>query len=145
MNFVVNCLQDFQFKSLDLADIKFLMSNLVVNGLHLEWIDIFILAGNEHASHANQMQIVDFFLSLHVLQISVLQVDSQKVGLVVTLEVSQHLNHPVRHSSPKLVGDTVVTETVRNVNLLLVHSQVSVDVNAQLIFHIQVLSIKISG
>ena len=58
------------------------------------------------------MQITDFSCFLLVLEVSVDKAHSEEECLVVTLEVSKHLDHPVDHSRTQCWRDFVSHEAV---------------------------------
>ncbi len=96
---VVDCLKDVELKLFDLFDGQFFVSNLLEDHLHFEWVDILVLARDKHRGHPDNVQIANLSPFLLVLKVSVKKRDGKEEGLVVTLKVGEHLDHPVNHAS----------------------------------------------
>ena len=58
------------------------------------------------------MQVADLSRFLFILKVSVNEADSEEEGLIITLEIGKHLNHPVYHSSTQGWRDFVPHKTV---------------------------------
>jgi hypothetical protein len=78
---------------------------------------------------------------LCILEVSILKVDSDEISLVITLKVCEYLDHPIGHSSSQIGCDLVISQAICRVYLLLVHSQVLVDVFKQFVINVDVLAL----
>ena len=121
------------------------MGNLLIDHLHLEWIDVLILGRNEHARDTNDVQVADL-PDLHlVLKVAVHQADRQEEGLVITLEVGEHLYVPVDHASTQGRRDLVPDQAVVREELLLKLLGIVQYRFSILSVHIDVLSFDVRG
>jgi hypothetical protein len=143
MDFVLNCLHDLKFESLNFVDFKFLVSDLLVNGFHLERVDVFELGSNKHTRDACDVQVADFLWSGCILQEAILKINCQEESLVIALKVCKHFNHPVDHSCSKSCCDLVSLQAVTCVVLLLEMSQVRINVLLQLVLDVDILALEV--
>lgn len=97
-NHVVDLFEDVELELLDVVDVELLVGDFLVDHLHLEGVDVLVLAGNEHAGNADDVEVADLARLRLVLEVAVHQAHGQEERLVVALEVRQHLNHPVDHA-----------------------------------------------
>lgn len=138
-NLVVNCLEVVQFERFDFLLGDLLVGNLLEDHLHLERIDIFVLRRDKHRRHAHYVQVSDLLRARLALKVPVQQTDGQEERLVLALEVSQHLDHPVDHAGAQSWRDFVTPETVVGQILSLELAHVQVDLTAVLHIHVNVL------
>ena len=142
---VVDGLQDIQLNCLDLLNCQLLVGDLLVDHLHLQREDVFVLGGHEHAGDSKDVQVRNLSRILLVLEVPVHQAHSQEEGLIVALEVSEDFNHPVNHSSSQNWGNFVLDETVSGQQLLFKFTNVQVDRFAIFYIDIDVLSLKLAS
>ena len=88
------------------------MGNLLIDHSHLQRVDVFVLARDEHASDADNVQVGDLPPFVLILKVAIQERDSQEEGLIVALKVCEHLNHPVDHASTQGWRDLVLDEAV---------------------------------
>ena len=75
---------------------------------------------------------------------TVQETDSQKEGLVLTLEISEHLDHPIDHPCSQTLCDFVSIQEVSRLILSLQLSQVLVDLFTILRLNVNVLPLQLS-
>ena len=95
------------------------MRNFLIDHLHFEWVNVFVLGRHEHASYSNYVQVTDLSNLRLVLKVAVHQTHSKEEGLIVALEVGQHLYIPVDHAGSQGRRDLVPDQTVVCGELLL--------------------------
>lgn len=86
------------------------------------------------------MQVPYLLLALAPKEVAVHEANGQEEGQVITLEVSQHLDHPVDHpgsEGPRHGG--VLAQTVCRQEFEFLLTKISIDVLRQLHAHVDVL------
>ena len=95
------------------------MSNLLIDHLHLERVNVFILGRHEHACYTNYVEVADLPDLGLVLEIAVHQTHSEEECLIIALEVGQYLYLPVDHACSQGWRDLVSDQTIVCGELLL--------------------------
>lgn len=105
---VVDLLQYVKFEGLDALNREFFVSDFFVDHLHFQRVDVLVLTGDEHSGHSHNVEVGDFLALTLVFEVAVQQTDGEEEGLVFTLEVGEHFNHPVYHAGSQVGSDLVV-------------------------------------
>ena len=79
------------------------MCYLFENSFHLKRINVFKLGSNKHAGDSSDMELTEHLLLRREFKVPVHKTHCQEESLVITLEVSEHLDHPVYHSCAQAV------------------------------------------
>ena len=102
------------------------MRDLVLHDSQPEWVDVLVLARDEHRRHADQVQLDGLqnlvLLAAH-LEVSVHQVHALEKRRLVATVVAQNLDHPVHHSCAHSLGYLVRAQVIR-VLFLVAHQRV---------------------
>ena len=94
------------------------MSYLFENSFHLKRINVFELGSNKHAGDPCDMELTEHLLLWCEFKVPVHKTHCEEESLVIALEVSEHLDHPVYHSCAQaLVYLRVVHKAIRSVIL----------------------------
>jgi hypothetical protein len=104
------------------------MSNFFEDHFHLEWVNIFILGGNEHGSDSNDVEVSHFSGVVLAFEEAVEDGDREEEGLVIALEVGKHFNHPVNHARAESWRYFVLYQTIMSVELNFQFSLVLVNI-----------------
>ena len=89
------------------------------------------------------MQLADLVRYIGLLKVAVHERDSEEEGLVLALEVGQHLDHPVDHASSQRGRDLVPGETVRGLTSELHLPLILVNLRKVFLFAVDVLPFEI--
>ena len=68
MNLVLDDAKDAQLEFFDSADVQLAVGNLLVNGFHLQRVDVFELGGDEHRSDSDDVQVGHLLSTRAVLE-----------------------------------------------------------------------------
>ena len=137
--------QDVELKRLDFLDRELLVRNLLVNHLHFQGVDVLVLARDEHASHTDDVQVGNLTPLRLVLEVAIKEAHCKEEGLVIALEVSKHLDHPVNHACSQRRRNLMPHQTVRRQMLLLQLAHVAHDRLTVLVVHVDVLALDLVG
>ena len=95
------------------------MSYFLEDLLHFQRLNIFKLGRDKHRSDSHNMQVTNLDrIGAHPEE-TVQKTDSQEESLVVTLEISEHLDHPVDHPCSETLCDFVSIQEVSGLILSL--------------------------
>ena len=142
---IVDRFEDVELEGFNVINCELAMGNLLKNHLHFQRVDVFVLARYEHGCHSNNVQITDLSRLLLSLEVAVEERGCQEECLVVTLEVSQHFNHPINHASSQSWRDFMPHQAILSEKLLFELPCVRHDRVTILIAHINVLSLDLIG
>lgn len=120
------------------------MTDFVKHSLHFQWKDVLVLGCQEYAGDSDQVEVQGTQNLRVILEVPVHHADSHEEGEIITVEITEDLNHPVNHSGPQLVVHCGMScQTVPNFNLSFELSQIFVDVQSQISSDILVLPLDI--
>lgn len=91
------------------------------------------------------MQACDLQWLRTVLEVTIHERYGYEEGLIITVEVGQHLDDPVDHASTNWSRDLVPLQAIRGVKLKLLGPEVLLNVAAKLRPQVYVLSLNVRG
>ena len=144
-NLVLDVGQNVELQRLDVLNRKLLVRNLLVDHLHFQGVNVFVLARDEHASHTDDVQVRNLTPLRLILEVAIQEAHCEEKGLVIALEVSEHLDHPVNHASSQRRRDLVPHQTIGGQVLQLELAHVAHDALPVLVVHIDVLALDLVG